>query len=206
MFCDISFHFEVNPKTPLDLILLRPSEEEAVLNEANIQFYGSSRLEKLKRVKMVGVWKSLPEIINVEELDCSFCNLKSLPELNKLKKLNCSMNKICFLQNYPNLEELNCSRNKIYQIKDVPKLRILNCSTNNLPDLPEAPLEFLDCHNNPIMEIPDYPNLTWLDCSSTSIEMLPYQFNKKLKRLDARRTSAVNIPMTEIDELFMDMF
>lgn len=96
----------------------------------------------------------IPEIMSLEELYCSNCNIKSLPLfLPRLRILHCPHNKIQTIEYYPRLITLDCSHNLIRQIlhEQLPKLLQLSVNSNPIKEITCRYLVFLSATHCPIM-------------------------------------------------------
>lgn len=103
---------------------------------------------------------------NLKKLWCRYNNLKTIPIYKKLKELYCSYNLLKNIYKYKDLEILECSDNRIENLHEYPNLMKLNCDNNNLKSLPIYPeLKTLYCRNNKLEYIKSYNKLTDLYCS-----------------------------------------
>lgn len=75
----------------------------------------------------------LPPIPNhIRKLDCSYNFIKSIPDLINITNLDCDSNKICKLSNLPQVKKLSCSYNKIKYLPLMPKLVDIDCRDNKI--------------------------------------------------------------------------
>jgi hypothetical protein len=119
---------------------------------------------------------------NLKKLWCRYNNLKRIPNYKKLKELYCSYNLLENIDQYKDLEILECSNNIIEVLSEYPRLKQLNCDNNKLKILPMYPeLKVLYCRNNKLQFIKGYKKLTDLYCSNNKglryIEKCPKLIN-----------------------------
>jgi len=105
----------------------------------------------------------LASLINLEYLNCSYCNISSLECLPpNLKILICKENNLSSLDNLPpTLIILNCCWNVILHLNYLPfGLLELYCCYNSLNELPHLPphLKVLDCSKCSIKNLDNVPN------------------------------------------------
>jgi Leucine-rich repeat (LRR) protein len=124
------------------------------------------------------------DLVNLEQLKCSYNQLTKLHEYPNLEYLDCSNNAITDIPYYPKLISLICNHNQLTEIPNLPKLQNLNICINQVSEIPLfAELRQLYCGDNPnLKKIPELPNLTELYCNYISPLKVPYL--KKLIWLD----------------------
>ena len=119
---------------------------------------------------------TLPNLTNIQLLNCSYNRLDKLPELpDSLEELYCQVNAIGVLPKLPMLRKLNCSHNHLSKLPELfdKKLISINISYNFLEDKPiiQNPVtEMLSIQNDKQNKVPlldwnndpsrDLPNLT----------------------------------------------
>jgi hypothetical protein len=178
--------------------------EELHMSELDIPILPLRLPITLKKIKCNGnlftTIDKLSNLVNLEELDCSYNSIKTLNALpSNLKVLICNGNKISSFDNLPaglkklscygqqkcvlklldnlpiELEELNCNSNQeLLTLDNLPqklkKLDCNNCWIKNLNNLPDS-IEELYCHNNHITSFAKLPaNLRRLSCVSNPLE------------------------------------
>ncbi len=126
---------------------------------------------------------------NLEEFNCTGCNLSKLPDFpNTLKTLYCGANNLSWLpENLPeSLEGIWCSENKMVHLYEeyesvewnysLPNLKTFCCQYNPLTYIPCMPnsLVYVCCKNCAIESMGDLSSsLNWLDCSNNKLTYLP---------------------------------
>jgi len=180
---------------PIDKITSFDFSQFSQLEELNISNLGLTQLPKrlpitLKKLICFGnnfkntySLLEIANLINLEYLNCSNCNLLSLNYVPpNLKILICRENEITLLDNLPlTLIILVCSLNLLTHIDYLPfGLQQLYCGYNQLKELPNLPpqLKILDCPRCLIKN---------LDCIPDSLEKVYCQNNliTKFARLPA---------------------
>ena len=141
--------------------------------------------------------KKIPELTNLEILDCSNNMLENLSICSKLKMLSCSNNKISHIPPSKKLKKIVCENNFIKSISDFPVLEYLNCGFNEIDNINNCPniidilcrnnkissfpgdllcLKYLEMYNNKVGVLQYYPNLKELYCDTDGITQLSKKY------------------------------
>nr|QBK85923.1 MAG: uncharacterized protein LCMAC101_05180 [Marseillevirus LCMAC101] len=130
--------------------------------------------------------RTLTDIIipsHVKVLKCQKCKLKNLDGLPKrIEEVDCSFNnikKITGLFEYVKLDVLKCDYNRIKRFNqgDLPKnLRVLSCMANRLKTLQGLPPKIRDLNvsDNQLRSFRGIPNVYKCTCTLNYIESLEY--------------------------------
>lgn len=90
----------------------------------------------------------------------------NLPDMPNIQQLNCQGNKLTKLPDMPNLQRLYCQNNNLVDLPSFPDLRILSCYGNRIRELPFYPnLIMLNC-DDIITNIPKTKRLNVYPVSS----------------------------------------
>jgi len=120
------------------------------------------------------------ELLDVTQLDCSYCGISSFEGLNapNLTRIDCSYNTLTSFQhlNCPMLTEMHCSNNNLtfFQHLNCPALTTLTCSCNKLTSFQHLNchlLTTLTCSYNKLTSFQhlNCPALTKLYCSNNNL-------------------------------------
>ena len=117
------------------------------------------------------------EMLNLEELGCSYTKISKLPVMPKMRKLAIDSTNISKIDYYSMLESLTCSKTQITELPyDMPHLSNLDCDETMISKLPYIPkIQHLSIQDTLITELPTYPmpNLETLHLNNTKVSRLP---------------------------------
>jgi Leucine-rich repeat (LRR) protein len=128
------------------------------------------RLIKMYKYRKSSFNFNSDELLNITELDCSYCEITSFKGLNapNLTKLVCRNNMLTSLEglNAPNLTHLDFQL-KLLEGLNAPNSTSLDCQLSLFEGLNAPNLTTLVCYSNQLtsFEKLNAPNLTYLNCS-----------------------------------------
>jgi len=186
-------------------------------NEINNNIWNLNSLDSLiiKNTDLYNNYIELKNLIELEKLCISYCNLNSFPEevffLNNLKDLDLSYNYFGYIPseigNLTNLIDLNLCESNLEtipsEIGKLTNLTNLNLSANIINILPEEfkdliKLKTLNLSYNQLSEIPvyfsEFKNLETLNLANNQIKELPLEIGnlENLKVLDLSGNDSLN--------------